>query len=402
MPADTDTDTAADDALLKYREEFPTLARSVHFVSHSLGAMPRRARVLANEFLDEWERDSIEAWHHWLPRVEETGNVIAKVLGVDAGTVSIQQNVSTVQAIVASCLDFTPKRNRVVYSSLNFHTVNYVWQETARRGAEVVVVPSRDGIHAPMEDLLAAIDERTLIVPISHVLFRSSGIKDVQAIVRRAHAVGALVLLDCYQSAGTVPLALRQWDVDMACGGSVKWICGGPGCAYLYVRPDLAAKLQPANTGWFGHKRPFAFEMGRVDYADAPAWRMANGTPPIPALFSARAGWDLINEIGVDRIRARSLRLTTYLRDMVEARGFRVNTPREDAQRGGTICFDFDGAQAVAVELNKRRFFCDYRPQSGIRASPHYYSTVGEIDAFVREVDALRARGTGGSTPAAY
>ena len=385
--------TANEDAgLLRYRDEFPTLRNSVHLISHSLGAMPRRARELTQSFLDEWERESIEAWHHWLPRVEETGNVIARVLGVDAGTVSIQQNVSTIQAIVASSLTFEPKRNRVVYSSLNFHTVNYVWQETARRGAEIVVVPSEDGIHPPMEGLLRAIDERTLIVPISHVLFRSSGVKDVQAIVKRAHDVGALVLLDCYQSAGTLPLALKDWGVDMACGGSVKWACGGPGCAYLYVRPEVARTLQPAHTGWFGHKRPFAFEMGRVDYADAPAWRMANGTPPIPGLFTARAGWDLLNEIGVQRVRANSLRQTRLLRDLLDARGFKINTPREDAQRGGTICFDFDGAERVAVELNRRRFFCDYRPQAGIRASPHYYTRDDDLDAFVREVDAIRAR----------
>jgi kynureninase len=394
---------AADEsALLAYREQFPTLTNAVHLISHSLGAMPRRARQLANAFLDEWERDSIEAWHHWLPRVVETGDVIAKVLGVDPGTVSIQQNVSTVQAVVASCLTFAPERNRVVYSSLNFHTVNYVWQESQRRGAEIVVVPSEDGIHAPMQGLLRAIDERTLIVPISHVLFRSSAIKDARAIVKRAHEVGALVLLDCYQSAGTVPLALKEWDVDMACGGSVKWACGGPGCAYLYTRPDVAKKLEPAATGWFGHKRPFAFEMGRVDYADEPVWRMANGTPPIPALFTARAGWDLLVEIGVERIRAKSLRQTALLRTLVEQRGFRVNTPRDDAQRGGTICFDFDGAQAVAVELNRRRFFCDYRPQSGIRASPHFYTTDDELQGFVREIDAIRKQGAVSGGKAGY
>jgi len=391
-----------DDPLLRYRAEFPTLGDSVHLIAHSLGAMPRRARALTLQFLDEWERHSIEAWHHWLPRVEDTGNAIARILGVAPGTVAIQQNVSTAQAIVASCLQFAPPRNRVVYSSMNFHTVHYVWQESVRRGAEVIVVPSEDGIHPPMEALLGAIDERTLIVPISHVLFRSSAVKDVRAIVKRARDVGALVLLDCYQSAGTLPLALAEWDVDMACGGSVKWACGGPGCAYLYVRPDLAARLEPMNTGWFAHKRPFAFEMDRVDYADAPAWRMANGTPPIPALFSARAGWDLLAEVGVERIREKSLRQTRALRELLEQRGFVINTPRDDVQRAGTICFDFDGAQPVAIELNRRRFFCDYRPKAGIRASPHYYTTDAEIEAFVREIDAIRRVGVPNPAAAAY
>jgi kynureninase len=396
---DSTTDEAA---LLAYRAEFPTLANGVHLISHSLGAMPRRARALTNQFLDEWERDSIEAWHHWLPRVVETGDAIGKILGVAPGTVTIQQNVSTVQAIVASCVTFTPARNKVVYSSLNFHTVNYVWMEAERRGAQVVVVPSRDGVHAPMEELLAAIDERTVIVPVSHVLFRSSAIKDVRALVERTRQVGALLLLDCYQSAGTVPLALDAWGVDMACGGSVKWACGGPGCAYLYTRPEVAARLEPANTGWFGHKRPFAFEMGRVDYAEEPAWRMANGTPPVPALFSARAGWDLLAELGVSRIRAKSLRQTALLRTLVEARGFKVNTPRADALRGGTICFDFEGAEAVAIELNRRRFFCDYRPLAGVRASPHYYTTDEDLERFVAEIDAIRSGRTAAGGRAAY
>jgi kynureninase len=289
-----------------------------------------------------------------------------------------------------------------VYSSLNFHTVNYVWQEMRRRGADVVVVESEDGIHPPMEKLLEAIDQRTLIVPISHVLFRSSAIKDVRAIVKRAHEVGALVLLDCYQSAGTVPLALKEWDVDMACGGSVKWACGGPGCAYLYVRPDLAARFEPMNTGWFGHKHPFAFDMGRVDYSDQTVWRMSNGTPPVPALFTARAGWDLLNEIGVERIRAKSLRQTALLRSLVEERGFKVNTPREDHRRGGSICFDFADAEAVAAELNRRNFFCDYRPQAGVRASPHYYTTDDELHAFVAEIDAIRSAGVRKGERSAY
>ncbi len=391
-----------EDRLLALRKEFLTLENATHLISHSLGAMPKRARELSLQFIDEWNDRSIEAWRGWLPRVRETGDVIGKVLGVSEGTVNIQQNVSTALQVVASCLEYTPKRNKVVYSSMEFHTCHYVWQEQKRRGADVVVVPSADNIHVPMEELLAAIDERTLIVPVSHVTFRSCAQHAVKELVKKAHSVGAYVLLDCYQSAGTVPLDLEEWEVDFAVGGSVKWACGGPGCAYLYTRPSVAKTLEPVMTGWFGHKRPFAFEMDRVDYAEEPAWRMANGTAPIPALFTARAGWDLLLEAGVENIRAKSLRQTKLLREHALSRGFKINTPMDDNQRGGTILFDFDGSAAVVQELNARRFFCDWRPGAGIRASPHYFTTDDEIEAFVREIDLIRGSGVRSNTGAAY
>ena len=375
--------------LLAWRAEFPTLEKSVHLISHSLGAMPRRAKERAAEFLRLWEDDSIEAWHTWLPFVDELGNRVARVLGVPEGTVIMNQNVSTVQAIVASCFDFAGPRKKIVYEELNFSTVHYVWQEQQRRGAELCVVKSDDGISVPTERMLEAIDERTLLVPLSHVLFRSSAKQDLEAIVKRAHEVGALVLADVYQSAGTVPLRLADWDVDMACGGSVKWICGGPGAAYLYVKPELRQRLQPTATGWFAHAEPFAFDMGPMRYADSP-WRMLSGTPAMPALYTAAAGWEIIGEIGVEKIRKKSLRQTTLLRTLAEERGFRIRTPREDDRRGGTICFDFDGSQAVAKALNERHFFCDWRPTSGIRASPHFYTTDEDLHRFVAEIDRLR------------
>jgi kynureninase len=253
-----------------------------------------------------------------------------------------------------------------------------------------------------MEALLEAIDEQTLIVPVSHVTFRSSAQHAVKELVKKAHSVGAYVLLDCYQSAGTVPLSIDEWQVDFAVGGSVKWACGGPGCAYLYTRPSVASLLEPVMTGWFGHKRPFAFEMDRVDYAEEPAWRMANGTAPIPALFTARAGWDLLLAAGVHNIRAKSLRQTKLLRELCLERGFKINTPLHDDARGGTILFDFEGSSAVVQELNARRFFCDWRPGAGVRASPHYFTTDAEIEAFVREIDSIRRSGVTSGHGAAY
>ncbi|MDX2089581.1 MAG: aminotransferase class V-fold PLP-dependent enzyme [Kofleriaceae bacterium] len=381
----------SEDELIRWRSEFPTLDASCHLISHSLGAMPREARAHATEFLDQWEQQSIESWGRWLPYVRELGDVIGGVLGVPAGSVILNQNCSTVQAILASCFDYRGDRKKIVYSALEFSTVHYVWSQQARRGAEVVVVPSDDGIHNPLERFLDQIDTRTLIVPLSHVLFRSSTLQDLETIVKHAHSVGAMVLADCYQSTGVVPLALGELGVDFACGGSVKWACGGPGCAYLYVRPDRLSELRPMDTGWFGHEKPFAFDMGEMKYA-ADVWRMAAGTPAIPALYTARAGWDILAQLDLHAVRAKSLRQTARMRELAQSRGFRINTPLEDAARAGTMCFDFDGSEGVAKALNQRKFFCDWRPACGIRASPHFYTTDAEIERFMDEVERLRLR----------
>ncbi len=393
-------------ALIATRSEFPTLTKGVHLISHSLGAVPKKARAYATQFLDEWENESINAWHEWLPAVRGLGDLIGRVIGVDAGTIAMLPNVSTIQAIVASCFSYDKDngfegRNKIVYDDLNFSTVHYVWQEQQRRGAELCLVKSRDGIHPPTDELMDAIDERTLLVPISHVLFRSSGMYDAKRVIDRAHEKGAMVLLDCYQSAATVPLRLKEWNVDMACGGSVKWACGGPGAAYLYVRPDVLPKLRPMQTGWFSHAEPFAFDMGPMRYA-SDVWRMIGGTMPIPAVYTARAGWEIAEKLGVEAIRAKSLRQTTLLRGLVEKRGFTVNTPREDAARGGTICFDFEGAEAISRELSARKFFHDYRPRCGLRLSPHYYTTDDELEAFLEALDGLRKSGVSSGAKSAY
>jgi len=367
-------------ALLRYREEFPTLATSVHLVSHSLGAMPRSARARASEFLDLWESDAIEAWRTWVPAMRGLANVIADVVGASHESIALADTVSTIAARVASTLEFKGDRRKVVYSAQEFSTCHYVWSATERAGADVVIAESE-------EAMLAAIDERTLIVPISHVLFRSSTIVDITAIVRRAREVGALVFLDCYQSAGTVPIDLTGWDIDLACGGSVKWTCGGPGTAWLYVRPSLLPTLRPAATGWFAHAEPFAFELGEMRYAEDIS-RMGGGTPNVPAGYTSRAGWELIREIGVDRIRAKSLRQTRLLRSLLTDVVF--GTPEEDARRGGTLCFTFEGDRAVSERLLERRFFHDWRPGCGLRVSPHFYTTDDELRAFVDELERHR------------
>jgi len=377
------------DSLLRWRDEFPALERTTYLVSHSLGAMPRAAVDHMRAYTDLWVQKGINAWEDWLPEVDRAGERVGKIIGAPNGTVVMATNVSQIQASVASCFEYVPGKNKIVYTDLEFPSVSYLWQEETRRGAVVEVVPSEDGIHPPMERLLAAIDSSTLIVPVSHVVFRSSAQKDVKALVARAHEVGALVLLDCYQSAGTVPVDVIDLDVDLACGGSVKWLCGGPGASYLYVKKEILPSLKPRNTGWFGHAHPFAFTMPAQEYADS-TWRMMAGTPAIAALYQARAGADLIGEIGVAAIREKSLRQTTRVMAICDAAGYTINTPRADAQRGGTVCFDFPRAELVAKELNRTGFLCDHRPKSGIRMSPHFYTTDEEIERFMTEVARLK------------
>ena len=377
------------DELLAWRAEFPILERKVYLINNSLGAMPRKVRDRLTEFADDWDHEGVEAWHKWLPRVTGTADLIGQIIGAPKGTVMMHQNVSTLQAILASCFDFKGPRNKVVFTDLNFPSVAYVWLEHRKHGARVEMVESDDGIHPPTGKLLDAIDEETLIVPISHVLFRSAAVQDLAAIIEKAHSVGAMVCMDSYQATGALPIDVTALNVDFCVGGSVKWLCGGPGACYLYVRPDHIETLRPAMTGWFSHKRPFAFEMGEIDYAD-DIHRFMGGSPSVPALYSARSGYEIIAEVGVEKIRARSLHLTGRILERALAEGLTVNTPVEPEARGGTICVDFEGAEAVSQVLIERDFLIDYRPQSGIRISPHFYNTEAECDAILDEISKLR------------
>jgi len=378
------------DSLLEYRAQFPALEECVHFISHSLGCVPAQAKDDLGEFFELWRTKSITAWSDWLPEVDRAAERIAKIISAPAGTVIMQHNVSQIMATVASCFDYTPARNKVVYEALQFPTVSYVWQAEQRRGAECVLVPSKDGTTIDVDAMCAAIDERTLVVPISHVVFSSAYIQDVKKIAARAREVGAHVVLDCYQSIGTVPLDVVDLGVSFACGGSVKYVCGGPGAAWLYVRADLIEQFTPRVTGWFGNEAPFAFTMPAQTYADN-IWRYMGGTPAIAALYQARAGQRIIGEIGVRKIREKSLVMTQACIDWVDELGMKLNSPRAAEQRGGSVVFDFVGAADVCRELNRRKFFCDHRPGAGIRIAPHFYTKRDEIDLLFAELKKIRS-----------
>lgn len=374
------------DDLLKWRSEFPILDKTVYLISHSLGAMPRATYERLHEYAEIWATRGVRAWAEgWWDMPVTVGNEIARIIGADPGTVVMHQNVSVCQSLVLSCVTPTPQRNKVVYSELNFPSVMYVYEAHARDGnLKIETVKSDDGITVPLERMLAAIDETTLLVPFSHVLFKSAFLQDAKAIIDRAHEVGAMVVLDTYQSAGTVPFSVKELNADFATGGSVKWLCGGPGAGYLYVRPDLQNTLEPKTTGWMAHEAPFSFDTS-LRYAPNIT-RFLHGSPAIPALYAAISGYQIINEIGVDKIRAKNVRQTDYLFSLAEEAGFRVTSPKDAAQRGGTITVAHEHAAAMAKELIRREFIIDYRPGAGIRISPHFYTSDNELALVIQEM----------------
>lgn len=378
------------DSLLEYRKHFPALEECVHFISHSLGCVPAKAMQDLGEFFELWRTKSITAWSDWLPEVDRGAARIAKIISAKQSNVVMMQNVSGIMAVLASCFEYPAERNRVVYEALQFPTVSYVWQAEERRGAKCVLVESKDGITIDADAVCAAIDEHTAVVPISHVVFSSAFIQDVRKICDRARAVGAHVILDCYQSIGTVPIDVVDLGVSFACGGSVKYLCGGPGAAWLYVRDDLIEKFAPRVTGWFGNEAPFAFTMPAQSYADN-IWRYMGGTPAVAALYQSRAGQEIVGEIGVRKIREKSLVLTQACIDWIDELGMKLNTPRPAEQRGGSVVFDFVGAADVCRELNRRKFFCDHRPGAGIRIAPHFYSKREEVELFFGELKKIRS-----------
>jgi kynureninase len=378
------------DSLLEYRTKFPALEECVHFISHSLGCVPAQAKDDLGEFFELWRTKSITAWSDWLPEVDRAGERIAKIISAPKGTVVMNQNVSTIMAVLASCFDYTPGRNKIVYESLMFPTVSYVWQAEERRGAKCVLVPpNADGMTIDTQAMIDAIDEHTLVVPLQHVVFSSAYIQDAKKIIAKAKSVGAHVILDCYQSIGTIPVDVGDLGVSFACGGSVKYLCGGAGAAWLYVRQDLIEQFAPRVTGWFGNESPFAFTMPAQTYADN-AWRYMGGTPAVAALYQSRAGQAIVGEIGARKIRDKSLVMTQKIIDWVDELGMKLNSPRPAEQRGGSVVFDFVGSADVCRELNRRKFFCDHRPGVGIRIAPHFYTKAEEVGLFFGELKKIR------------
>jgi kynureninase len=372
------------DELLAWRREFPILERTTYMISHSLGAMPRGAEDALREYTNVWATRGIRAWEEgWWEMPLRVGDLVGSIIGAAKGSVAMHQNVSVCQTIVTSCFDWSGRRNKLVTDGLNFPSNEYIYYGLRRQGARVCPVESADGMTLPTERIVDAIDEETQLVSVSHVAFRSSYVQDLAAITRRAHEVGARVVADLYQSTGILPVNVGEWSVDFATGGSVKWLCGGPGAGYLYVRPDV--KLEPAATGWMAHARPFGFEGGLIEYAD-DGFRYLNGTPNVPAMYAARTGYEIVNQVGVDAIREKSLRQTALLMELADEAGIAVRTCREARLRGGVVTLDVPNGKEVTAELGRREVLVDYRPGAGIRVAPHFYTSDDEVRRTVAEV----------------
>ncbi len=377
----------ADDPLLSFRDEFPILARSTYLVSNSLGAMPRSVPDALAEYAAQWGARGVRAWAEgWWDMPIRIGDSVAPLMGASAGEVAMMPTVTQAMSAVLSALDYPADRNRVIMTALDFPSVRYAYDALAPRfGAEIVVVPSDDDISIDTARLLEAIDERTRLVAISHVLFKSAYIMDAEAIIDRAHGVGALVALDAYHSVGVIPVDVRALGVDFLAGGVLKWLCGGPGGSFLYASPEASARLAPAQTGWQAHRTPFAFAP-TMDYADG-AWRWLGGTPSVPALFAGREGPAIVHRAGISAIRAKSMRQTARLIELADARGWRVVAPRAAGQRGGTVAFDVPQGAEVAQALLARDIVIDYRPGAGIRVAPHFYTTDAEVEVVAEAID---------------
>lgn len=381
------------DPLLAWRDEFPILERVIYLVSNSLGAMPRTVPERLAEYARAWGDRGVRAWADaWWEMPVRVGDGIAPLIGAGAGEVAMFPNVTLAQAAVLTAIDYTPPRDTIVMSALDFPSVRYVYDHLATRlGARIVVVPSDDGLGVDTERLLAAIDERTRLVAVSHVLFRSAYIMDVDAICRRAHDAGALVSLDAFHSVGVMPVDVRRSGADFLTGGVLKWLCGGPGGAFLYVSPGVREQLAPALTGWLAHARPFAFE-GEMEYGHG-AMRWLNGTPAIPALYAAIDGPRIVRDVGIGAIRAKSERQTGRLVALADERGWRVNAPRIAARRGGTVALAVPHADEVAQTLLARDILVDYRPDAGIRVAPHFYTRDDELEHVVHEIEDVLSTG---------
>lgn len=380
------------DKLLALRGEFPILASTTYLVSNSLGAMPRAVPERLAEYVDEWAELGVRAWARgWWEMPVTVGNEIAPLLGAGRDEIVMVPNVTMAQAAVLSSIDYTPPRDTIVMTALDFPSVRYVYDRLATRlGARVKVVESDDGIGVDAQRVIAAIDERTRLVSISHVLFRSAYVMEVDAICRAAHDAGALVSLDAFHSVGVLPVDVRRSGADFVTGGVLKWLCGGPGACFLYVAPSVRDRLEPALTGWQAHARPFEFE-SEMDYASG-AFRWLNGTPVIPALYAAIEGPRIVRRAGIEAVRAKSIRQTTRLIQLADDRGFRVHASRDPERRGGTVAMRVPHAYEVSKALLARDILVDYRPDAGIRIAPHFYTSDDELEHAVAAMDEILER----------
>jgi kynureninase len=374
------------DDLTRWRSEFPILDNTVYLISNSLGAMPRAVADRLAEYAQAWATRGVRAWEErWWELALEVGDRIGTIIGAPRGTVSMHPNVTTAEMVVLSSLLPQGRRRKIVCPAMDFPSMIYLYRAHEALGFELSLVPAEPDFSIRTDRFLDAIDDETLVVALSHVLFRSSYICDVAPIVERAHRCGALVVLDAFQSAGIIPLDVTALDVEFATGGCLKWLCGGPGNAFLYTRPDLLKTIRPRFSGWLARRNPFAFDIDD-DTLREDAMRMMNGTPTVPAFYAALPGLDIIAQVGVERIREKSKRMTAHLLDLVDRHGYETVTSRDPERVAGTVAIDVPNAYEISKTLNAHDLVVDFRPGVGVRVSPHFYNTFEELDRLVAEI----------------
>jgi kynureninase len=375
--------------LSKWRDEFPVVGERTYLISASLGPLSKRSRALAEQHLDLWQRlGPEELWFdHGMPMLDRCRELFATLVGADQDEVAVIPSVSVGLSQIATCLDFNV-RPKIVTTDMDFPTNHYVWRAQERRGAKIEVVTSPDGIHIDIDDFLAAIDDQTLVVNLNRVLFESSYIQDAEAIIEKAHSVGAFVAVDDFHGSGIVPVDVHALEVDFYLTGALKWLCGGQGIAFLYCRRDLIEKVQPLVVGWFGTKDPFDFDRSGLRLRD-DARRFETGTYAMPQAFTAAGGLEIILEAGVENIRSRSQELTRGLIERLDDAGLEILSPRDDARRSGVVRFRIQGgrseAERVLHDLFARDVVLDSRGDA-LRASPHFFNDEGDLDRCMEEL----------------
>lgn len=370
-------------SLTDYRDEFPVVGRKAYLISASLGPISVRARAYVDGYLDAWASKGAPD-HVWMedifPTMGGLKRSFAALAGCDADEVALTTNISIALATVASCLDLSGERNRVILSELDFPTDGHVWLAWARKtGAEIVWLRSPDGLTIPLEAYDEAIDDRTALVMVNRVLYRSSALVDAKAVCATARERGALSFVDDYHGLGIVPLDLHDLGCDLYTAGTLKWMCGGPGMVFLYARRELLPTLEPAVTGWFGTREPFSFDTEHLEY-HVTARRLEHGTPPAPVFYLAKGGLEIIAEVGVERIRERQGELTDHVIARADAAGLAVRTPRDRDARGGVVNVGVgSNAEAICHALLARDVCTDSRGD-GLRISPHFFNTEADVD----------------------
>jgi len=374
-----------------WRDEFPIFQRKTYYNTCSLGALSRRTAHAVNSFLELWDASGAAAWYGpWLAEIERLRATVARLIGADTDEIAIFPSITSALGAVSSALDFR-SRPRVVISEREFPTTVYQWSVKAPEGVQLELLRSPDALTVRVDAYREAVDGHTALAVASHVYFTSGVIQDVAALAEVAHRAGAYLLVDAYQSIGQVPLDVHRAGVDFLVTGGLKWLLGGPGIAYLYVRRALADRLQPTEIGWFAHRNQFAFDVHRFEYADG-ARRFEGGTPSVAAVYAGQAGLSIVEEIGVERLRARQIELVRHLVETAQAHGLDPRVPERIEDLAGIVTIPRADPQAVVAALAGRGIMVDRRPGL-VRLSPYFYNSIDDGEHVVRELVVLQRSG---------